>query len=159
MSYRIFMSHSAEDADWIKWISSNVRLLNIDTYLFEHDIQPGNPVADKIQGAIRNCDSMVVFLTVNSRFSPYVQQEIGYAEAFRKPIIPLVQRGLEERSLAMLSGREYIPFDYKNPTASLSKLTIHLQKQKQTKEVGEALTGLVLLAALGWALSKMGEIK
>jgi hypothetical protein len=120
-------------------------------YCYEHDSQPGKLIAEKLKAAIEERDALLVLLTVNSRISAYVQQEIGFAEHAGKLIIPLVQPGVGPESLAMLEGREYIPFDYQNPQQALSKLLPHLQKLKEGKENQQAiLLGIGAIIALAW---------
>ena len=100
---------------------------------------------------------MVVLLTPNSEYSPYVQQEIGFAEAKDKPVIPLVQPGVSQRCLAMLEGTEYIPFDPDNPELALSRLLNYVGKLKQIRERDQAILvglGTVFLLAL---LSRRGQ--
>ncbi|ATZ61637.2 MAG: toll/interleukin-1 receptor domain-containing protein [Methanosarcinales archaeon Met12] len=155
MVYKIFLSHSSVDRDWVEWITVNAKNIGIDVYLYEHDHQPGTLIADKLKRAIRDSDTLVVLLTHNSQFSSYVQQEIGFAEASGKRIIPLVQPGIQEQSLAMLEGREYIPFDFYNPEKALSTLLRYLQQLKKVKENEQAvLMGIVGLIFLAWLLGR-----
>lgn len=157
MSYKVFFSHSASDGAWAKWIAGQAQLVGIEVYLYEHDPQPGFPIAAKVQQQIRNSDALVVLLTPSGQAAPYVQQEIGYAEAAGRLIIPIVWPGVEQRSLAMLQGREYIAFDPKNPATSLPILLNALQKQKAKKEAGQAilaLAALLFFGAVGLAGSK-----
>jgi TIR domain-containing protein len=155
MGYGIFLSHTATDAPWVKWIASHVRAAGIEAYLYEHDPRPGREIAGKVKANIQVCDSLVVFLSENSRFSPYVQQEIGFAEASRKLIIPLVQPGLDQRALAMLQGREYVSFDYGNPQEAMGTLIPYLVQLKAKKESVQAL--LALAGLVIGALALFGE--
>lgn len=151
MAYKIFLSHSSADANWVKWIATNAKQVGIEVYLHEYDPQPGQLVASKLQAAIQSCDALVVLLTGNSQGSAYVHQEIGSAKALNKPVIPLVQPGIKQASLAMLQGVEYIPFDFNNPQTAMSTLLTHLQKAKQGKESGQALLlmiGAIVVGAL-----------
>lgn len=102
-------------------------------------------IADKIKQAIKQSDAFVVLLTDNSQYSPYVQQEIGFAEAHQKPIIPLVQPGIKEKCLAMLMGREYIPLNFDNPVESLKSLHTSLKKLKKIKESEDFQKALAIL--------------
>jgi hypothetical protein len=45
MSYKVVLSHSAQDAEWAKWIHRETGLAGIEVYLFEHDPRPGTYVA------------------------------------------------------------------------------------------------------------------
>ncbi|MCL0080189.1 toll/interleukin-1 receptor domain-containing protein [Dehalococcoidia bacterium] len=155
MAYKIFLSHSSPDADWVKWIAVNAKDIGVDVYLYEHDVQPGMPIAEKIKQAIGDSDALVVLLTSNSQFSAYVQQEIGFTEASGKPIIPLVQPGIAQQSLAMLEGREYILFDFYDPNNALVTLLTYLQQLKEAKENQRAmLMGLGGLIFLGWLFGR-----
>jgi len=157
MAYNIFLSHSGADQRWVQWIADNARRIDINVYMYEHDVQPGAPIAAKVQSAIENCQALVVLLTPNSEYSPYVQQEIGFAEAKDKPVIPLVQPGVSQRCLAMLEGTEYIPFDPDNPKLALSRLLNYVGKLKQIRERDQAILmglGAVFLLAL---LSRRGQ--
>jgi hypothetical protein len=118
MPYHIFMSYSASDRPWVEWLANHASTIGIATYLFDHDPQPGRDIANKVKQQIEQSDALVVFLTANSRSSAYVHQEIGFAEASKKIIIPLVQPGIDN-CLAMLTGREYIEFNFLNPQAAV----------------------------------------
>jgi hypothetical protein len=156
MEYTIFMSHSAADRPWVEWLASNAQQqLGIKSYLFEHDPQPGTYISEKVKAQIRSSDAVVVFVTANSQYSPYVQQEIGFAEASGKLIIPLVQPGIDRRCLAMLEGREHIPFDFHRPEnvlntflTSLYRLTAAKQLQEQQRATALLGFGFLILLAL-----------
>lgn len=155
MAYSIFLSHASADGDWVRWIGANAKRIGLRVYLHEHDPQPGTALADKIKQAIDACDSLVVFLTQNAVFSNYVQQEVGYAEGKQKRIMPLVQQGIHPRNLAMLEGREYVPFDFNDPQRSLNPLLTYLQKLKLAKERDvAALWGFAALIAAAWFASR-----
>jgi nucleoside 2-deoxyribosyltransferase len=139
MVYKVFLSHSSIDTNWVTWIAANAQQVGIEVYLYEHDPQPGRLVAEKIEAAIQSCDALVVLLTGASESSPYVQQEVGYAKALKKVVVPLVQPGVSQEKLAMLQGIEYIPFDFQNPQPGLATLLEYLQKAKLGKEESQAL--------------------
>jgi hypothetical protein len=163
MTYKVFLSHSNLDASWVQWIHLHATNIGIEAYLYEHDPQPGMLVASKVKQAIQNSDALVVLLTHNSQFSPYVQQEIGFAEAANKRIIPLVQPGIQPSSLAMLQGREFIPFDFYKPEVGLSTLLGYLNQLKKGKEDDRdrallfGLGGVVLLALAANANNQKGN--
>ena len=152
MVYEVFLSHSGADGDWAKWIHYHAKTVGIAIYLFEHDTQPGISISNKIKQAIQMSKALVVLLTHNSQFSTYVQQEIGFAEGKGKLIIPLVQPGTSQESLAMLQDREYIHFDLHNPDEALSRLLDYLQRLKKAEEdtlrVLMALGAIALVAVL-----------
>lgn len=155
MPYRVFLSHSGSDAAWVKYIAQHAQTIGVQAYLYEHDPQPGRSVADKVKRSIEASDALVVLLTGNSRASTYVQQEIGYAEAKGKLIVPLVQVGVAATGMAMLEGREYIQFDFHNPGPGLQTLMNYLATLKGAKEEQRAtLAAFGMLILVGWLASK-----
>ncbi len=160
MAYKVFLSHSSVDTGWVRWIATNAEQVGLEVYLYEHDAQPGRLVADKIEAAIQSCDALVVLLTGNSGSSPYVQQEIGYAKALKKVVVPLVQPGVSQGKLAMLQGVEYIRFDFQNPQPGLATLLQYLQKAKLGKEESQALLAVgALLETAAHAKLSPAEIE
>ena len=152
MGYRIFVSHSAADAEWAKWVHREAGRVGIEVYLFEHDTRPGTLLSDKIQQAIRLCDALVVLLTPSSEASPYVQQEIGFAQAAQKPVIPLVWPKVSPRSLAMLQGKEYVLIDPAKAAEALPPVLQYIGKLKAKKEAGLALLALAALVFTAFGL-------
>ena len=151
MAYRVFFSHSGKDGAWTKYIAERAKALGVEAYLYEHDPQPGQLIAGKVKQAIARADALVVMLTKDGQGSPYVQQEIGFAEAKGKLIVPLVEPGVNENGLAMLQGREYIPFDLKNPAPALASLLNYLTRLKTSKEESQsAFAFLGLLVGIAW---------
>jgi hypothetical protein len=150
MAYNIFFSHSGADKRWAAWIAEAAKNGAMAVYLFEHDPRPGTQIAQKIKAAIANSDALVVLLTPRSHTSAYVQQEIGYAEAQGKLIIPLVWTNVQRPTLAMLEGREYVPFDPASPQAALGTLLTYLTQLKAKKEATQAVLsfGALVVAAL-----------
>jgi TIR domain len=156
MSYTIFFSHSAKDKEWAAWIAQVIHPSGIQIYLFEHDRQPGVLISQKIKAAILKSDAITVLLTPNSQSSAYVQQEIGFAEAHGKLVIPLVWPGVPKSALAMLEGREFTEFDPTQPHIASSSLIHYLNQLRINKESAQAVVGFgaLLLAALAFSGTK-----
>jgi len=133
----IFFSHGTADYPIAAYFKIQLEQMDSRVYLFEHDQQPGQNVADKLQKNIDASDIVFVLLTKQSQDAPYVHQEIGYAEKARKPVIPLVESGTGPRVLGMLAGREYIPFDPNNPDKSLSQAQTYVHNHDMAKLIGE----------------------
>ncbi len=126
MPLKVFFSHNNEDAEWVLQIVAYVKSMGIQAYAYENDAQPGHDIAPKIKGAITRSDILIAFLTQNGYTSPYVQQEIAYAEAKGKLIIPLLEKGVPARALGMLPDREYISFDAADPQQAVLNLAAYL---------------------------------
>lgn len=159
MDYRVFLSHSNEDADHVNRVKGQVAPLGVDLYAAEHDVQAGHNLEGKVLAAIRESDALVVLLTVDGAESAYVQQEVGAAKAAGTLVIPLVAVGVDRTRLGMLQGIEYIEFDPRQPEEAMDKLTLRLGKLLREKQNLDTQTlrsqrdlALVLAAVLGLIL-------
>lgn len=129
--YRLFLSHGSADRPVVETIRGQLMQLGIYAYMHEHDGQAGVRVAEKIQKEIEASDGVIALITQNSKASPYVHQEIGFALRAERLIIPLVDPAVASESLAMLQGVEWIPFDIENPSTAVQDLTARLGPLQQ----------------------------
>ncbi len=150
MTVSIFFSHSNKDRRWCEWLAADAIGLGVHVYLAEHDQRAGKPLAEKVKQNIDKCKALVVLLTHNSVSSSYVQQEIGYAIAKGKLVIPLVQPEIPKGDLAMLDGLEYIEFDFQNPRSAKEGLAAELKRlaERQRKQ-GELETLIAVGLCIG----------
>lgn len=153
MGTSIFFSHSMRDRTWCEWLAADAEKLGITAYLAEHDPQPGKLLAEKIRRNISSCNALVVLITDSSVSSSYVQQEIGWALAKRKLVIPLVQPAIPQTELAMLQGVEYIEFDFHNPRPGKESLAGELRRLAELQRKQGELETLIALGLCVGALA------
>ena len=148
MAYRVFVSHASKDRKWVEWIKGRAGP-GVELWLAEHDPHPGTHLPTKVQQEIDRSHAVMVFITEAAQASPYVQQEIGWALKAKKPVIPVVQKGITGDDLAMLQGAEYVEFDFSDPETGRDALLSHLQLLAQKKKASDDLqTALLLIGAL-----------
>jgi TIR domain len=123
----VFLSHSCDDLQHVALVKRQIEALGVDVYLAEHDLRPGTSIAAKVQQAIKRCHAVVVLITGNSIDSSFVQQEVGIARAFEKPIIPVVENGVDISRLGILREVEYLELDLASPEEALAKISASLQ--------------------------------
>ncbi len=145
MGTSIFFSHNARDRQWCEWLAADVERLEIEAYPAEHDQRPGKPLAEKVKRNINKCNAVVVLLTDNSVGSSYVHQEIGYALAKKKLVIPLVAPSISANHLAMLQGLEHIVFDFRDPHPGKESLASELQRLAEQQRKQDDLETLIAL--------------
>lgn len=157
---QFFISHSSKDREWIDLVAKRIEEQGFSVYLAEYDLQPGESLNGKIQAAISGSDAFVVVLTESAAISPIVREEIGYALALKKPLVPLVAPTVAQdaAALGMLNGLEYVPFDIESPQDGLLALTDwvhHFAHERQEVRITQleaqrnaALLLLVLIGAL-----------
>jgi hypothetical protein len=110
---KTFISFAEKDHRFIHILSGVLVQSGIDALVASQVLAPGTSLDAKVQRMIEQADAVVVILTPSSLRSRWVQQEIGYAKAQRKPIIPLKTRSVSLP--AMLLGLEYVEFKLVNP--------------------------------------------
>jgi hypothetical protein len=156
MAFKVFISHSVADLGVVYQLKQWLELNGIETYLAELYPQPGVVLGDKVASAINQSDCVIGLITSAGGRSQWVNQEIGYAKAKGRLIIPVVERG--ESLPGFVEGREYVPFDRANPADSINRLIEYLSHLRASKEDRDkALAGLVIffgLLALAAASSK-----
>jgi hypothetical protein len=124
---RVFLSHATRDLQQVELVRRQIEALGIDVYLAEHDPKPGTSIAAKVDEALQSCHVFVVLITANSSDSAYVQQEVGLARAYRKPIIPIVDKTVDPSSLGILAEVERLELDLGAPAEALAKMSASLQ--------------------------------
>ena len=148
MGFKVFVSHSKADAERLRPLTETAKPWDVDLYLYENDVGPGQYVVDKVQDAIKASDFVFVFISRRNQYSAYVHQEIGYAEGQGVPVVPFVEAGIEPKNLGMLEGREYIPFDPDNPEAYLEKTREFLKKNEDIIGTVIAVVFIAVIAAI-----------
>jgi hypothetical protein len=154
MAYRVFISHSAQDRGLVISLANLLSKFEVDVFVAEWYLTPGERLDEKVLEQIKKSNCIVALLTRNGMRSSWVQQEIGFSLQQGKPVIPMVERGIEPKDLAALQGREYIEYDRYQYHQALSKLSTYvksLKLKKQEKEkallvVGGLLAFLLLVS-------------
>jgi hypothetical protein len=124
---QVFLSHATRDLEQVELVRRQIEALGINVYLAEHDPKPGTSIAAKVDEALQRCHVFVVLITTTSSNSAYVQQEVGLARAYRKPIIPIVDKAVDASSLGILVELERLELDLDAPAEALAKMSASLQ--------------------------------
>ena len=158
MAYRVFISHSAQDQGLVISLANLLSKFEVEVFVAEWYFTPGERLDEKVLEQIKKSDCIVALLTRNGMRSSWVQQEIGFSLQRDKPVIPIVERGIEPKDLAALQGREYIEYDRYQYQQALSKLSTYVKSLKLKKEEKEKVL-LVLGGLLAFLLLISGGRK
>jgi len=137
MPYRVFISHSTRDQGLVIALANLLSKYGATVFVAEWYLSPGEQLAKKVFEQIRSSDCVAVLLTRNGMRSNWVQQEIGFAISSRKPLIPLVERGVERKDLGALQRREFIQYDPDHPQEALLRTATYVSSLKLKKEEQE----------------------
>jgi hypothetical protein len=87
-AYRVFISYSHEDWPKVARLVEVLKDAGLDP-LWDDNLVPGSGFSEQIQRFITNSHVFLPFLTPASEARPWLHQEIGFAIALGKPILPV----------------------------------------------------------------------
>lgn len=157
MAYKVFISHSTRDQGLVISLANLLSKFGVEVFVAEWYLTPGERLDRKVFEQIEKSDCVVALLTRNGIRSNWVQQEIGYA--LRRPemvLIPLVEKGIDQKALAAVQNKDYIEYDPYQPQQALIKASSYVKSLKLGKE---EQTKILLIAGgiLAFLLLLFGE--
>ena len=113
MKARIFLSYSESDKNKLKALRKAINKRDkFDPIIVAERRRVGQSLADKVKQCIHEADCLMPILTRRSIDSQWVNQEIGFAEALKKPIIPLVEKNLLDNLKGFIHKQMDLPFAF-----------------------------------------------
>lgn len=152
------------DREHVELVQRQIEALGVGVYLAEHDPHPGTSIAERVERALHASDAVVVLITTNSVDSAYVQQEVGLARAYRKPIVPLVDKHVDKTKLGLLTEVEWLEIDLEHPAEAFARVAQSLQPmivsqarsdvvaKPEPARVGMSMSGADALILIGLGL-------
>ncbi|MEM2112284.1 MAG: toll/interleukin-1 receptor domain-containing protein [Candidatus Bathyarchaeia archaeon] len=150
---KVFLSHSVTDLSIVTKLFDLLSVSGITVYIAELQPQPGALISEKVEKLIKESDYFLALLTRDGQRSPFVNYEIGIAKGFNKPIIPLVEEGVQLP--LYLQQREVLWFKREGPERTVEWLIEylnHIRKEKARAALMSALATLSLVAIIGIGL-------
>ncbi len=116
---KIFISYS--DYDKAKMIALKKAIerdgIHIVPIVIADQKKPLESLTDKVCLGINDCDILVPILTSNSINNQWVNQEIGYAKAKEKKILPIISKGVFKDLKGFIHSQVDCPFQFKDNTS------------------------------------------
>jgi pSer/pThr/pTyr-binding forkhead associated (FHA) protein len=119
----VFISYSHKDMDFVKGLAKDLRRDPLRVW-FDERLRGGKEWVAQLQNAVNVFDVFVLVLSPDSVASPYVRDEIEWAKANNKVILPILYR--ECAVPDDLKDIQYINFQ-ENHREALSELTIEIR--------------------------------
>lgn len=133
MKHGIFISYSDFDRDKVDLI---VNELEGNTLFFPIVIASNRvalkPLAQKVADGIIQAKIIVPILTANSITAQWINQEIGFATALRKRIMPIAESNLIDKLKGFIHKQIDLPYNYQPNT---NKATEHKDFVKQVRNL------------------------
>ena len=98
--YRVFISYAHANRELVERLVEALNQAGVAP-LWDNDLIPGTGFSEQIQSFIRNSHLFMPFITEASAERPWLHQEIGFATALGKPVLPVT---LGSPPLGIISG-------------------------------------------------------
>ena len=85
---RIFVSHATGDLELVQELFATVKNFPVDVHIAFEEVESRRS-RKRLEGRLANSTVVVPVLTERAAGSPWINQEIGYAQAKGLPIVPL----------------------------------------------------------------------
>lgn len=120
MNYTLFISHSNNPSDKsiLDELSEMFTNCGIDVFIAEERKQAGEDLWNKIRGGIDQSNCVLILWTESGSLSGDVREEIGYAIAKGKTVVPFAETGLQ----GSIKGIEYVKLDRNDIETALEEI-------------------------------------
>jgi predicted nucleotide-binding protein len=116
--HRVFISHSARDADWARSFAQALKERGVTVWFDEFDVRPGESVRDALEAGLRSSDVLVALLDPESPSKPNLFFELGAAIGMGKRVVAIVPKDLDPKALPLdVRLRRYLIRDTPEQTA------------------------------------------
>ncbi len=108
-AYDIFLSYSRQDQDWVAAFTQGLQATGIRNWFDLEAVRPGERWSDILQDALRESETLIVFLSADSVRNPSVLFEVGAAVGAQKRIIPILVGEIDPQDIpAPLAQRQVL---------------------------------------------------
>jgi hypothetical protein len=110
----VFISHSSKDDAIVRELRHALEGIGIEVWADSERLSGGDPLAPKIQQAIKKADYQIAIISMNGLNSEWVQREIEHAESAGRGIVPLMLPGIGPVAMRRLFRQELVGIPLKN---------------------------------------------
>ena len=157
---KVFVSYSVEDTSLVRQLVAQLRSCTDKVFWWDGNKEPGQGVWLTIHDWIDQSDLVLAVLTGRTLARAMaVGNEIGYARAKGKFILPLVGPEVRSEELGCLSGVTYERINSENPGPAIEAVRLQIATREQ-QAADKALNLLLIVGgviAMIWLLLKARE--
>ncbi len=141
----IFISYSSKDGELARQLTADLKLHELEVFLAEISIQPGEKWKESIVAAFREAKWVFFLATADSCASQPVMHELGGAIMMQKHLICLLHNVQPQQLPEWLRDRQAINL------ADRSRITQLVRKTAETVQSDKFVAGLVAAGLLAFA--------
>lgn len=151
---KVFLAHLFQD-QLANELAVRLERNGVDVFMAERHVSVSNTITDKLRDAIQTCDFFMALITAEGARSTTVREEVAVANAFKKRILLIVEKGYEQSLTGFSYGKDFLSFDPYNSELFHQQLNeilrTEIKKTETSKAKQEFFTGLIA-GILVWAL-------
>jgi hypothetical protein len=107
----VFISYTDENIDKVKVLEQYVNSRqDLSALIIANNREALKPLAEKVSQGIIECDIIVPILTKESISAQWINQEIGFASALQKKILPLIEKDLLSKLKGFIHKQIDLPY-------------------------------------------------
>ena len=115
---KVFISHSAKDADWARSFAQALKERGVSVWFDEFEAKPGESWRDAVEAGLRGSDVLVALLDQESSSKANLFFELGAAIGMGKRVVSIVPKGMDPGALPLdVRLRRYLIRDTPEQTA------------------------------------------
>lgn len=109
----VFISYSTKNLEKVKILVSDIESTeSLSALVIADNREALKPLANKVAEGIRSCDILIPIITDESFQTQWLNQEIGYATALNKKIIPLVEKKVVDSLKGFIHKQIDLPYTF-----------------------------------------------
>jgi len=139
---KVFLSYSHADFSKLKTLKNEFAKNSIfETIVIAENKEHQKLLSDKVIKGIEDCDYFIPLLTKNSISNQWVNQEIGFAVAKNREILPFVQEEIMGNLKGFIHSQYDLPYHFRtrNGEAELNASAIRRNYRKAVKNLVDHL--------------------
>lgn len=118
----VFISYCSDDEKMMKSLRRRLSDTNALNPIVVADIRKAaTPLADKVKKGIEDCDYFVPILTARSITTQWVNQEIGFATALDKRVMPMVDSEISGKLKGFVHKQLDLPYTFNGKFGTATK--------------------------------------
>ena len=156
----IFVSHSMRDKNLTDRLRGLIKKNGFTPLIAEDETSLSETITQKVERLIADSELAVVLLTRNGNSAGFVQQEVGYLQKSAKPMLLLVEKGLEKDVSGFLYGRDFLtvdPDDIDSGLRSTEERILSFEFLWRQKRAIGTIIFVILVAVLVWIAAKSSQ--
>lgn len=111
---KVFISYSFKDLNKVNTLLRKIKATDfLEPIVVEYNRNSMLNLSDKIESYFKKVDLMIPILTSRSIYTQYINQEIGYAQAKKIQIYPLVEQEVMSKLKGFITNQRDLPYNFK----------------------------------------------